>query len=134
AIRVFLAATATQLYLGAVALNRAFFGSQARFGIYSCLFVFNGPFLLGLVNLSFATGLSLWVFALWIKLSHRRHSWILFALLSSLILMAHLFAFGVYALVVASYGLARGWPGARDQARRTAPLSGLALAWARDCA
>jgi hypothetical protein len=134
AIRVFLAATVIQLYLGTVVLNRALFGARARFGIYASLFVFNGPFLLGLVNLSFATGLSLWVLALWIKLAHRRHSWILFALLSSLILMAHLFAFGVYALVVASYRLARGWPGARDQARRTAPLSGLALAWARDCA
>jgi hypothetical protein len=135
AIRIFLAGTAIQLYLGAVALNRSLFGPQARFGVYAALFVFNGPFMLGLVNLSFATGLSLWVFALWIKGSERRHGWILFALLACLILMAHLFAFGVYALVLGTYALARAVARVRDPARRgLAALQDLLLEWIRDCA
>jgi hypothetical protein len=109
AIRLFLALTALQLFFGAIALNRALFGSQARFGLYACLFVFNGPLVLGLVNFSFGIGLSLWVFALWIRRSGRRHSWILFAFLSSVILFAHLCAFAIYGLVVSAYALGKQW-------------------------
>jgi hypothetical protein len=104
-IRLFLAAIALQFFLGAMALNRALFGPGARFALFAALFAFNGPFMLGMVNMSFGIGMSLWVFALWIKWAERRHAWILFAALSSLILLAHLYAFAIYALVVSSYAL-----------------------------
>lgn len=71
-VRAFLAATAAQLFLGTVALNRALFGDSGRFALAACLSAYNGPFLFGFVNLAFGMGMALWVFALWLR--WRRHS------------------------------------------------------------
>jgi hypothetical protein len=103
AVRLFLACTAAQLFWGTLAVSRALHGKISRLGVLAALFVYNGPFLFGFVNLSFGLGMALWVFALW--LIGRERIWALpvFAALSSLILFAHLFAFAVYALLILAY-------------------------------
>lgn len=109
AVRVFLAATVGQLFLGTVALNRALFGGSGRFALLAALFAYNGPFLFGFVNLAFGIGMSLWVFALWLRWRHRRTAIPVVAALACGILLAHLFAFAVYALVVTAYATAEAW-------------------------
>ena len=103
AVRLFLACTAAQLFWGTLAVSRVLHGKISRLGVLAALFVYNGPFLFGFVNLSFGLGMALWVFALW--LIGRERIWALpvFAALSSLILFAHLFAFAVYALLILAY-------------------------------
>jgi len=103
AVRLFLALTAAQLFWGALAVNRALHGKISRLGVLAALFVYNGPFMLGFVNLCFGLGMALWVFALWISWRDRAWALPVFAALASLILVAHLFAFAVYALVVLAY-------------------------------
>jgi hypothetical protein len=100
AVRLFVAATVAQLFLGAVALNRALFGRRGRFALAAALFAYNGPLLFGFVNVSFGLGMVLWVFALWLRWRDRLCLQLLFAFLASMILVAHLFAFGVYGLVL----------------------------------
>jgi hypothetical protein len=109
AVRIFLAATAAQLLLGAVAVNRALFGGGARFALAACLFAYNGPFLFGFVNLAFGIGMALWVFALWLHWGRRPAAIPLFALLACTILLAHLFAFAVYALIIVTYRAGEVW-------------------------
>jgi hypothetical protein len=103
AVRVFLAVTALQLFLGTIALRRAVFGRGGGLEIAAALFVFNGPLLFGFVNECFGVGMALWAFALWLSLRARHALAPGFALLASLILFAHLFAFAIYALMIASF-------------------------------
>ena len=110
AVRIFLAATVAQLFLGTLALNRTLFGHRNRGALAAVLFVYNGPFLFGFANLSFGLGMTLWVFALWLRWRHRSFALPLFAGFATLILLAHLFAFGVYALVVGAYWLGEEAP------------------------
>lgn len=100
AVRIFVALTLAQLFLGAVALNHTLFGHGRRLAFAAALFAYNGPFLFGFINDCFGIGMALWVVALWLRWRSRSAWQPLFAGLASLILFAHLFAFGVYALVI----------------------------------
>jgi len=113
ALRLFLAATVAQLFWGTVALHRALFGGRNRFALAAALFAYNGPLLFGFVNLSFGIGMVLWAVAAWIR--GRDQPWALpvFALIGCMILLAHFFAFAIYALVIGAYEL-----GAAQQRRR----------------
>jgi hypothetical protein len=127
AVRIFLAATMAQLFLGTLALNRALFGRCDRFSLAAALFAYNGPFLFGFVNLSFGLGMALWVFALWLRWRRRRFALPLFAVLATVILICHLFAFGVYALVVGAHWLGEEAPRLATGARRPSVLARAAL-------
>ncbi|MCX6910150.1 MAG: hypothetical protein NTY01_19195 [Verrucomicrobia bacterium] len=105
AARIFLAATVVLMFWGAVALNRALFGRKSCFALVAALFAYNGPFLFGFVNLCFGLGLALLAVAAWMKWRERLWALPVFAALSCLILLAHLFAFAVYALVLAAFEL-----------------------------
>jgi hypothetical protein len=100
AIRVFLAATVVQLFLGAVALNRALSGAARPFALPAALFAFSGPLMFGFVNYCFGLGMALWVFAAWLRWRARMAFMPLLAFLASLILAAHLMAFAIYAIAV----------------------------------
>lgn len=107
AVRLFLAVTAVQLFLGAVAVNRALHGRGARFGGYAALLVFSGPFEIGLVNVTFGIGLALWVFALSLVL---KRFWLRFALCGALavaILFSHLYALALFGLLVGTHAFGR---------------------------
>jgi hypothetical protein len=125
-VRLFLAVTVVQLFLGAVALNRALFGANGRFGIYAMLLPYSGLFLIGLINLCFGVGLSLWVFALWIRLRGTRYGFLPCGLLAILVLLSHLYAFGLYALLVGGHALGEAVSPepARPLPRRLLPFAG----------
>lgn len=101
-IRIFLALTVAQLFLGTLALHYALFGRCGRLPLTAALFVYTGPLLLGLVNFCFGLGLALWAFALWLRWRERALAIPILGALASLVLLANLLAFCVYALVVAS--------------------------------
>jgi hypothetical protein len=105
AVRFFLLATVVQLFFGALAVNRALFGRASGFAFAASLFVYNGPFLFGFVNYSFAWGMALWVFALWLGWRDRPLMQPLLALFASAILIGHLFAFALYAVILGTYCL-----------------------------
>lgn len=105
ALRLFLATTVAQLFWGTVALNRTLFGGRNRFTLAAALFAYNGPLLFGFINLSFGLGMVLWAVAAWIRWRDERWALPSFALIGCLILLAHLFAFAVYALVICTYEL-----------------------------
>lgn len=130
AVRVFLAATVGQLFLGAISLNRALFGGSGRFALAACLFAYNGPFLFGFVNLAFGIGMSLWVFALWLRWRRHAAAIPIVAALACGILMAHLFAFAVFALVACAYSAGEAWRHWRAQEpfRATARRAAVELA------
>lgn len=104
AVRLFLAVTVSQLFWGALALNRVLFNrTQSKLILVVGFFVYSGPFLFGFVNLCFGLGMSLWVTAAWIKWREKRYSPPIFIILSCLILVCHLFAFAVYSVVIVSF-------------------------------
>jgi hypothetical protein len=109
AIRLFLAATAAQLVLGTLALNRAVCGSRPGIAYAAGLFVYTRPLLLGFVNDCFGVGMTLWAFALWLRWRRRRALVPVLGAIACLILLAHLLAFGVYAVAVAAYGAGEIW-------------------------
>jgi len=111
-----------QLFWGTIALHKALFGGRGRFAFAAVLFAYNGPLLLGFINLSFGLGMVLWATAIWILC--RDEPWALpfFAALGCLILLVHLYAFAVYALVIGAYEI-----GAARQRRRHPRRKWLAL-------
>jgi hypothetical protein len=101
-IRIFLALTVAQLFLGTLAVRRALFGRAGGLPLAAALFAYTGPLLFGFVNFCFGLGFVLWVFALWLRWRERTLSIPILGLLAAVALLAHLFAFCVYALVVVS--------------------------------
>lgn len=122
AVRLFLAATVAQLFWGTVALHQALFGGRSRFALAAALFAYNGPLLFGFINLSFGLGMVLWATAAWIRWRDEPWALLFFAPVGCLILLAHVFAFAVYALVICAYEL-----GATRQRRRQRRREWLAL-------
>jgi len=103
AIKVFLCIVVLQLYWGVQAIAQALPAPGRSFGLAAGLFVYNGPLLMGFVDLCFGVGMAFWVFALWLQYGRRPFAVIPFAILASLILLAHLFAFAIYALCIGCY-------------------------------
>lgn len=105
--RVFIALTMALLVVGSVALHRALYGRVGLWPLCSFLFIYNAALYWGFLNCLFATGLYLLAFASWIG----SRDWpfgrrfVAFSILSTAILVCHLFAFGLYALSVAFYEL-----------------------------
>jgi len=115
AMRLFLAATVAQLFWGTIVLHKAVFGGRSRFAVAAALFAYNGPLLFGFINLTFGIGIVLWAVAAWIRWRDEPWALPLFVPISCLIVLAHVFAFAVYALVICAYEV-----GAARQRRRHA--------------
>lgn len=104
AVRLFLAVVIVQFFWGAISLHNVIFkNNHSRLILCAALFAYNGPFLFGFVNLSFGLGMALWTFAIWFRWRDKLYIQILLAVLSCLMITAHLFAFGVYAVVLISF-------------------------------
>ncbi|HWF95912.1 MAG TPA: hypothetical protein VG291_13220 [Xanthobacteraceae bacterium] len=101
-VRILLALTVAQLFLGTLALHYALFGRCGRLPLAAALFAYTGPLLFGFVNFCFGLGWVLWVFALWLRWRERTVSIAALGLLAAIALLAHLFAFCIYALLVVS--------------------------------
>jgi hypothetical protein len=102
AVRVFLAIAATQLFLGAVALRHAVAGDERGLVLAAPIFVFCGPLLMGFAGECFSAGMALWALALWLRWRGSAARQTALALVASVILLAHLFGFAVYAVAVAT--------------------------------
>jgi len=103
--RVFIALTMLSLVGGTIALHRALHGRIGLWPICSLLFVYNAVLYWGFLNCLFGVGFSLLAFAGWISTCTWKTATRLglFAVVASVLFVLHLFAFGLYALAVASY-------------------------------
>jgi hypothetical protein len=107
--RVFTALTMLMLVGGTVTLHRVLHGRLEVWPICSVLFVYNAELFWGFVNCLFATGVYLFAFSGWIATQHWRAAprILTFSAIASLLLLLHLFAFGLYCLSVASHEMGR---------------------------
>ncbi|CAE6789271.1 MAG: hypothetical protein H8K06_18965 [Nitrospira sp.] len=109
--KLFLGLILTFLAFGTIALHRALHQRWSPWPILAFFFLYNSVFLWGFLNYLFGLGLALLSSALWITLRDRSARLLipLFSLLAVVLFFAHLFAFGVFALVVLSYEGASWW-------------------------
>src|SRR5258708_14116308 len=117
--RLFVALTMASLVLGTMTLHRALYGRIGLWPLASLLFVYNSVLYWGFVNFLFTLGLALVTFSAWVASERWPAHWraLVFALPADLLLVFHLFGFGIYGLLVASYAFgklrqARRWTGA----------------------
>jgi hypothetical protein len=107
--RVFLALTMLSLVGGAATLHRVLYRQWRIWPLCSALFVYNAALFWGFVSCLFATGIYLFVFSGWIATGDWRKDLrvLSFSLAASVLLLLHLFAFGLYALSLFAYELGR---------------------------
>lgn len=106
--RIFIALTMLALIGGTVTLHRVLHGRVGIWPICSVLFVYNAALFWGFLNCLFATGIYLFAFSGWIATRYWRAAprILAFSAVASLLLLLHLFAFGLYGLSVIAYELA----------------------------
>lgn len=116
--KVFISLIFALLAGGVFILHRSLFGRWSAFPFFGFLFLYNRPFLWGFLNFLFGLGLSFWFFAGWIYLQRRKPlERIAFFLPCTLILFfCHLFALGVYGLMILGFTLHRQRSGEVAQA------------------
>ena len=109
--KAFILLTFLLLAGGAAAIHRALFGVWSLWPCLAFLLLYSRLLLWGFMGYLFGCGLALVAFAAWIALG-KRH-WVARMLLGGVfalsIYLAHLLAFGVYAVMVAGYELGRVW-------------------------
>lgn len=118
--RLFIALTMLAMFGGTVALHRALYGYVGLWPACSLLFVYNAALFWGFLNFLFGLGIFLLTFSGWVATREWRvlPRLALFAAAASLLLILHLFAFGLYGMSVMSYETARhlnGWRLTRAQ-------------------
>jgi hypothetical protein len=103
--RVFIGLTMALLVIGTATLHRALWGRVSLWPLCALLFVYNVVLWFGFLNYLFSLGVVLLAFSAWVAtdagLSPIRLC--VFAAVACVIFVFHLFAFGVYGLLVASY-------------------------------
>ncbi len=120
ASRLFVAATLMLMVGGTLALHRVVHGRIGLWPAAVFLFLYNYDLAWGFLNYLFAVGLYLAVFAGWIA-TGRWPGWsrlALFSVAALALFFAHLFAFCIYGLSVASYELWRGLESGESTLRR----------------
>ncbi|MDB5409142.1 MAG: hypothetical protein JWL84_4054 [Rhodospirillales bacterium] len=96
---------------GAAALHRTLFGRWSLFSCLAFLLLYNRILLWGFVNFLFGIGLAVVILTLWLRLREAA-SWRRVAvgtIGAAAIYLSHLFAFGVYAIVIAGTEIGRLW-------------------------
>ncbi|MER9297424.1 glucosyltransferase domain-containing protein [Mesorhizobium sp. M0621] len=94
---------------GAMAIGLAVQGRVMISGFVASLFLYAAPFAFGFVNFEFAFGIALWAIAVWIWLADRPLPLRLatHTVFVMVLYISHLFALGLYGLVVGLYELSR---------------------------
>jgi hypothetical protein len=103
--RLFIALTMALPVIATVVLHRALFGRVGLWPMCSLLFVYNAALYWGLLNFLFGLGVALLGFSGWAA-SERWHTITrvtLFAIVACLLFILHLFALGIYGLLVGFY-------------------------------
>ena len=117
AMRVILAAMLLATAGGAMVLNRVAFQRWSAWPLFAFLLLYNRMLLWGFLNYLAGVALMLWALAAWIALEQRK-LWlrlIVGVFLATAIYLAHLAAFGAYALAIVAMALA-----ATDKIKQTA--------------
>lgn len=110
--KIMVSLTIVTLTSGCLFLNYALFKQFSFVSFLSFLFVFNEAFIKGFINFVFGIGVVFWCIGIWILISERK-PWVrilLFNLLCSILFFCHLFAIGVYSIVVIVYEIANIFP------------------------
>ncbi len=123
--RVFIAVTMALPVLATVALHRALFGRVGLWPLCALLFVYNAALFWGFLNFLFTQGVALLAFAGWIASERWRTEVrvVLFSAAAALLVVMHLFAFGIYGLLVAFYELGKLMATHRWSAERAMALA-----------
>jgi hypothetical protein len=109
--QVFLIASFILILSGTLALNRALFGYWSALSLIATPLLYNGVLLVGVLNYVFGVGLALWALAAWVALREKPWPWRLTVstLFAAALFFCHLYAVGVYGLVVLAFELRRLW-------------------------
>jgi hypothetical protein len=109
ATRVFIALTLVLTFAGSVALHHALHRKLTWFPLLAGLFIYNWITFLGFANVLFGNALMLWAAALWFWSRERPLAFriALGTACAPILYLCHLFALGLYGLVVAGAELAR---------------------------
>jgi len=109
--QVFTIAAFVLIISGTLALNRALYGQWSALPLVSVPLLYNGVLLVGVMNYVFGIGLALWAFTAWIAL--RKRNWPSRLAVSTLfavtLFFCHLYAVGIYGLVLLAFELHRFW-------------------------
>jgi len=127
--RTFIALTILALVGGTISLYRTLHGRWGVWPIWSVLFVYNAAMFWGFLYCLFATGVYLFAFSGWVATRRWRAGprILTFSAVASVLVLLHLFAFGLYALSVGSYELAGRISGRRLSLSSLTSLCALAL-------
>ena len=112
AMRLVLAATLLALAGGCTVLHRVAHGRWSLWPLFAFLLLYNRMLLWGFLNYLAGLALMLWGLALWVAIE-RRPVWLrvaVGAVAATVIYLAHLAAFGCYALAVLAFALTGGAP------------------------
>jgi len=114
--KVFIGLTFALLAGGVIALHAALHRRWSAWPLLAFFFLYNSIFLWGFLNYLFGLGLALLTCALWMALRDRSAVLLvpLFSLLAAVLFFAHLFAFGVFAMIVIAYEFGQWWRHRRD--------------------
>lgn len=109
--KLFIALTFALLAGGTAALHRVLFGRWAVWSLLAFLLLYTRLLLWGFIGYLFGAGLALAAFAAWIALKERHWAVrvVLGCLFALAVYLAHLLAFGLYAVMVAGYELGQVW-------------------------
>jgi hypothetical protein len=128
ATRFFFFASQVLIVAGAITLEWTIKRRHEMAGFAALLALPSTPFSFGFMNFEFGLGVALFGIASWIACEHRR--WqvrlAIHALFVCVLFVAHLFALGVYGLVLGLYELRRMFAGRFDAARAAAIVTMLA--------
>lgn len=96
---------------GTLALNRALYGYWSAMPLISFPLLYNGVFLIGVMNYLFGIGVAIWALAIWVWLRERAWPWRYLASLLFVLLLffCHLFAVGLYGIGLLAFETYRGW-------------------------
>ena len=117
--KIFIGMTMLQLAGGVMALHYALHRRWSWWPLLAVFFLYNSILLWGFLNYLFGLGMALWVFAGWVAF-RRCPSWQtvpLFSFLAMLLFFCHLFAFGIYVVVLSGYEAGQWWAGRRSHCR-----------------
>ena len=106
------------------ALNRVVTGRFSPVPLLAFVFIYNGFFMIGLMNYLFGVGLSVWATAVWIWGRDRSPVFIVLqsVVFTAILFFCHLYAVGLYLLAVGSYEL---WAWSQRSFRFDLRLGGL---------
>jgi len=109
--KLFILLTFALLAGGAAVLHRALFGVWSAWSLLAFLLLYSRLLLWGFTGYLFGCGLALTAFAAWIPLRQRHwsQSIVLGCIFATAIYLAHLLAFGLYAVTVAAYEWGEIW-------------------------